>query len=345
MGKKLNLINIGDLLDRQFEANLPLIENLLYRGTYLLVGPPKIGKSFFMIQLAYHVASGINLWNFPTRQSKVLYLALEDHLARIQKRYSTMFGFETDLITTNLIISDEAKLLGEGLVEDIENFILENNNVGLIIIDTLQMIRNPSLSITSYNTDYETLASIKSISDKYNVTILIVHHTRKMDSNDAFETISGTNGLLGAADGAFVIQKNKRIENKAIINIVGREQPDLQIDVEFDRVKHIWELKKEIDLNQNNTDPILAKINEFLDDKWQGTATQLLKEFQIEGLMPHILTRKLNSDVSKLLALYKIKYLSKRTSNERVIFLERINSDGCDAYDACKYDCNCDTNK
>ena len=32
--------------------------------------------------------------------------------------------------------------------------------------------------------------------------MLIVHHTRKLQSEDCFDMISGTNGLLGAADGA-----------------------------------------------------------------------------------------------------------------------------------------------
>ncbi len=37
------------------------MNDLLYSGTYLFVGAPKVGKSFFMGQLAYHVAMGLSL--------------------------------------------------------------------------------------------------------------------------------------------------------------------------------------------------------------------------------------------------------------------------------------------
>ena len=42
-----------------------------------------------------------------------------------------------------------------------------------------------------------------------------------MKSTDSFDMISGTNGLLGAADGTFVIQKEKRTDNKAVLEVQG----------------------------------------------------------------------------------------------------------------------------
>ena len=49
----------------------------------LFVGAPKVGKSFFMGQLAYHVAMGLPLWNYPVRKGTVLYLALEDDYSKV----------------------------------------------------------------------------------------------------------------------------------------------------------------------------------------------------------------------------------------------------------------------
>ena len=74
--------------------------------------------------------------------------------------------------------------------------------------------------------------------------MLIVHHTRKLQSEDCFDMISGTNGLLGAADGAFILQKTKRIDNKGILDIVGRDQQDQKIYLEFDREKCLWKFIK-----------------------------------------------------------------------------------------------------
>lgn len=47
-----------DLFDTAYPPKSVMIENLLYAGTYLFVGAPKIGKSFFMAQLSYHIATG-----------------------------------------------------------------------------------------------------------------------------------------------------------------------------------------------------------------------------------------------------------------------------------------------
>jgi len=43
-----------------------------------------------------------------------------------------------------------------------------------------------------------------------------VHHTRKQQADDTFDMISGTNGLMGAADGAFMLQKEKRTDNVVV---------------------------------------------------------------------------------------------------------------------------------
>ena len=58
------------------------------------------------------------------------------------------------------------------------------------------------MPITAYpaSSDYEIVTKLKSFSDKYGVCLLVVHHTRKLESEDSFDMISGTNGLLGAAD-------------------------------------------------------------------------------------------------------------------------------------------------
>ena len=79
---------------------------LLYPGTFIFAGSPKVGKSFFMAQLAYHVAAGIPLWEYPVRQGSVLYLALEDDYARLQKRLSRMFDVEG---TDNLYLATDAR--------------------------------------------------------------------------------------------------------------------------------------------------------------------------------------------------------------------------------------------
>ena len=72
----LKTVSMSELLDNVYQSKPPLVDGLLYRGTYLFVGAPKLGKSFLMTQLAYHISTGTPLWNYPVRKGTVLYLSL-----------------------------------------------------------------------------------------------------------------------------------------------------------------------------------------------------------------------------------------------------------------------------
>ena len=110
----LKTVSMTTLYDTVFEVQTPLIDGLLQRGTYLFVGSPKVGKSFMMAQLAYHVSTGTPLWDYPVKKGTVLYLALEDDYRRLQERMYRMFGTET---TPNLFFSVASKSLNERLLD------------------------------------------------------------------------------------------------------------------------------------------------------------------------------------------------------------------------------------
>ena len=63
---------------------------------------------------------------------------------------------------------------------------------------------------------------MKTIADNFDISILLVHHTRKSGSSDPFATISGTTGLSGGVDGSMVMLKPERQDNMATLNITGR---------------------------------------------------------------------------------------------------------------------------
>ena len=91
----LHTVSMTELYDTVYPPREPVADGFLYNGIYLFVGAPKVGKSFFMAQLAYHVAMGIPLWEYQIHRATVLYLALEDDYARLQRRLSVMFGVES----------------------------------------------------------------------------------------------------------------------------------------------------------------------------------------------------------------------------------------------------------
>ena len=66
----------------------------------------------------------------------------------------------------------------------------------------------------------------KKFTNNSNICLLLVHHTRKQQAGEKFEMISRTNGLLGAADGTFLLYKDKRIGCESVLEVSGRGQPD-----------------------------------------------------------------------------------------------------------------------
>lgn len=221
-----------------------------------------------------------------------------------------------------------AQALSNGLDKQLEDFISKHSDTRLIIINTLQKIREVGGEKYSYGTDYDVVTKLKQFSDKNNICIILVHHTRKMDSSDSFDLISGTNGLLGAADGTFVMQKPKKTENVATLDIVGRDQPDQKLYLSFDRNICVWKfVKSNCELFKETKDNFLKKIAEFTDiNKQWGTATELLEILNIpEITAANAMTRRLNVNVNRLLSEYKVHYESSRNHNGRLIKLTKVN--------------------
>ncbi len=320
----METLTMNNLYEHVFTNKPPIIEGLLYPGTYLFVGAPKVGKSFMMAQIAYHVSTGKALWNFEVKQGTVLYLALEDDYRRLQKRLFQMFGVEG---TDELYFATSSKQLGLGLNEQLLRFMNEHENTKLIIIDTLQKIRESRNDKYSYSSDYEIITQLKQFADEYGICLLLVHHTRKQQADDKFDMISGTNGLLGAADGVFVLQKEKRTGKTATLEVAGRDQPEQMLHLEKDLEHLVWNLKEvETELWLSPPDEILEAIANLVNaekNMWCGSPTELVEVLNLD-MKANSLTRHLNVKAGVLLSEYNISYENKPKHSGRRITLSFV---------------------
>lgn len=323
----MKTVTMQELYQDIYSKKPPVIEGLLYQGTYLFVGSPKIGKSFFMAQLAYHVSTGTPLWDYPVKKGTVLYLALEDDYRRLQERMYRMFGTDS---TENLYFSVSSKLLGNGLTDQLSGFIREHPDTTLVIIDTLQKIREVDSDSYSYAKDYEIINQLKQFSDSWGICLLLVHHTRKQKSSDNFDMISGTNGLLGCADGAFMLYKETRTSNKATLEISGRDQQDQKIHLIRDEEKLCWNFEKaETELWKEPPEPLLECIANLVTEEnptWQGTATELIEKLGLD-MKPNVVSLKLNVNAGRLMNDYSIRYTNKRNHSGRMIFFSLLSKE------------------
>ena len=307
----LHTLTMTELFQTAYKSRPPIIENLLHSGAYLLAGAPKIGKSFLVAQIAYHVSTGKDLWGYRVRQGSVLYLALEDDESRLQRRMFRMYGVEG---TNHLHFATTAKMISGGLDKQLESFVREHPDTRLIIVDTLQKIRENVSDNYSYSNDYEVIGKLKQFADAHGVCVLIVHHTRKQPAGDTFEMISGTTGLLGCADGALLMQKEKRTDGRATLDVVGRDQPDQRLYLHKDQEHLIWLLDHtENELWKSPPDPILDAVAKIVSEdrrEWEGSPTELAQLLQTD-MAVNRLTKHLNVNAGRLLEEYQVKYENK----------------------------------
>lgn len=317
----LKTVSMIELYETVYKSKPPLIDGLLYPGTYIFAGSPKLGKSFLMAQLAYHISTGTPLWNYTVRKGTVLYLALEDDYRRLQERLYRMFGTES---TKDLYFSVSAGSLGKGLDEQLTRFMCEHPDTKLIIIDTLQKVREVGGDNYSYANDYQIMTRLKSFADTYGLCLLLVHHTRKQTADDKFDMISGTSGLLGAADGAFLLQKEKRTANSATLEISGRDQQDQKLYLVRNPETLLWELERvETELWKLPPEPLLEKVAALVsadNAEWCGSPTELVEALSVD-MKANALSMKLNINAGRLFNEYGICYENKRSHDGRKVRL------------------------
>ena len=312
-----------------------LLEGILAPGLYILAGAPKSGKSWFVLQLAHHVSLGIPLWGRQVRRCDVLYLALEDTEQRIQRRLCSICSGETG----NIFFATEAEALGMGFEEQVTSFLQNHPDTGLVIVDTLAKIREIGFRRNAYAEDYATMTVLKNLAQRFHLVLLVVHHTRKQESADIMGMISGTNGLMGCADGAMVLERPDRLSSEASLSITGRDCEDTRLLLVHNKDTMCWDCTgyEEESIGSEEA-PVLEAVEELVysHGEWCGTAQELvtlLREIDPSlNLQPNALSRAINDEKTQLKERYGIAISRHRKGNTKLISL-KIIEDLTDMYD------------
>ena len=324
---ELYTIDGKTLLQTNLQPVQYVIENLLPKGLTMLAGSPKVGKSWLVLDICDKIAKGESFWDFCTMQGTVLYLCLEDTYNRIQTRLECITETASEQTFFATVIND----ISSGFEQQIAGFIKVHPDTVLVVVDTFQKIRSKTIDRNIYASEYDEANKIKAIADKFNIAVMLVHHTRKLIDSDPFNMISGSTGIIGACDGIMVLNKDNRLSNKAKLNVTGRDIEDRDIILEFNKDKFIWEFvtdnKNKPTLAEN---PIMTKIIEIVREKksWRGILSDFINEFELK-IQPNAFSRILNANIS-LLKDSGIKYQMHRTATARYINFEYDDDDNDD---------------
>lgn len=218
-------IRTGDWLDAQvFPPLRYAVPGIIPEGFGLLAAPPKAGKSWFALGVLLDVARGARtLGGVDTGPARpVLYMALEDGDRRLQGRARKLLGEGVPIPSRFSYLIDAhpeevAPLIADWLEE-------HGGSSPLIVLDTLGKVLPPARpGDGAYQRDYQVGGALKRLVDAHpGACLLAVHHTRKAGSEDFMDSVSGTNGLNGAADFTLVLTRSRN-DDRGTLKVTGRD--------------------------------------------------------------------------------------------------------------------------
>lgn len=217
------IITAAELHNEVFDPLVQFVHGIVQEGFGIVAGPPKLGKSWWTLNLALAVASGgRGFGKIQVEEKDVLLLALEDSHRRLQGRIRTVFGSDIPPKRLHLLTVVQTNLL----IPTITAW-LQGHPGGLIILDTLGRARQQRRQGEDpYLADYKAGVALKQVVDAFPGSALLgVHHSRKASSDDFVDDLSGTLGLAGSADYVLVLRR-PRGSDQATLQVTGRDAPE-----------------------------------------------------------------------------------------------------------------------
>ena len=332
----LEVYKASELYGLELEHTPMVVPDMIPIGLTVLAGAPKRGKSWLALSLALAVAGGTLFLDRQCRQGDVLYLDLESRKYRVQDRLSKLI---TGPAPNSLYIAHDASTLGGDLYEQLNNWCASVAKPTLIIIDTLGRVKasGKKSSENAYESDTRMFGALQKWAFDHRLALLVVHHLRKSkESDDWFDRISGSIGLVGTADAVLGLS-GERGNQVSKFAVSGRDiDGDYELAIKFDNGR--WTLVSESgesyeeDSAFRNSPTIrgIYRIMQF-QPEWQGTANDL-HEAIVDAtgeplpVTPQEMQRELITYTQKLYDNYAILAGQKRPDGgrRRVIFLRNM---------------------
>jgi hypothetical protein len=231
----------ADLMAADLPPIVYAVDGIVPEGATLLVGSPKVGKSWAALGLALAVASGGRaLGTVPVDPGDVLYLALEDGPRRLRDRLRSLL--DGDPPPSRLAFLTDAPRVSDGLVDLLDRWADQAPTPRLVVVDVLAKVKPAGDGrVNAYDADYAALAPLQQWATRHGVAVLIVHHTRKAKDDDYLATVSGTHGLAGAADAVLVLTRSRTAAD-AVLAVTGRDLIEQEYALTFDPDLGTWRI-------------------------------------------------------------------------------------------------------
>jgi hypothetical protein len=219
-----------DIWRMQYPPLVFTVDKILPSGTFLLTGKSKSRKSWMALNLAYAVAAGGRaLGYFKAVRGDALYIDLEMGERRINRRLRVLYPEQPPPQGVSFV--EKWPIVGQGFEEELESYLEANPYTRLVVVDTLVQVR-PHRNRTEdpYEQDKAFAQVLTDLCHGKDITLLLVHHSRKMAGVDVVDDASGTMGLTGGVDNVGSLSRTTE-KDGGLLRLVGR---DIEIDDDLD---------------------------------------------------------------------------------------------------------------
>jgi hypothetical protein len=231
----------GAALDmKQFPPLHWIIPRVVPEGFFLLAGRVKLGKSWMLMDWSSAIAlGGCAMGSIQCEPGNVLHLALEDNERRLKERQTMLLGngLKPEFVEYNVTWPR----IGSGGIEEMDKWADSVPNPRAIFIDVIKMVRRQQQSSESlYDYDYSTIEPLRDLANRRRLAIVGTHHLNKrLESDDPFDLVSGSNGMSAAADGTFILDRDGQ---GCTLYGRGRDIPESDRALSFDKTTGRWTL-------------------------------------------------------------------------------------------------------
>jgi AAA domain len=236
-------------------------------GLTLLVGAPKVGKSWLNIELMAALGTGqfndVFDWGQNIDPTPNLYLALEDPHRRVYSRMRQVTrGLRIPQSGLPGAVWLDLPPIEKTGKDEIERWLDTNPTARVVLVDVLAKVRGGGNAEAGlYQADYAAVSVLKEIADDYGIGVVVTHHDRKKGDEDFLNMVSGTKGVTGAADTILYLTR-ERGSTEGLLRVESRDVEECQYKLEFQRDTGRWIIVTKEDLG---TEPDRPKV-ELLDE-------------------------------------------------------------------------------
>lgn len=312
---------------------------ILVEGTCILSAKPKLGKSWLALALCLAVANGEDFLGYRTKKCSSLYLDLETSEALQQKRLRKALAGRP--VPKNFYLETETDSLNDGFVEQIESYMEQDPDIGVVVIDVFQIIRTPSKSMkeTEYEHAYRDITPLNELALKYHIAIILVCHDRKaVDPDDPFSNILGSTGLQGAATQMMVMFR-KRKDDPIHVSVKGKTIDGLpELNVKLENAQ--WEIVAGVNTAEQEKAEMLKQYFESDIRKavlamarmyavWKGRCNSLINEAVQYGIPI--------TDSPKAVGGFLHRHQGRFMAEDKIKINIINNGTGGKSYEICKF--------